>query len=220
MTSDTTNAIRNRKNNSFAMPAAVPARPPKPKMAARMAMMKNPIAQLSIEPPDSWMDPVSGAIAVPQSDEGGLALRLGDGLYHHQRGLLPQRQIVVRFIFGQRDGRLAEGGDQPKDAQVILRHRLQRAEPVQELGEMGDALGMRAAGGRGRIERAAALRARHAVGNQGKSAGNDGSIHVFFSSDETQRERSRRARAWIAQIPSTARNGMATSCRPKASGAT
>src|SRR4051812_16644956 len=116
MTSDTTNAIRNRKNNTFAMPAAVPARPVNPKMAARMATMKNPIAQLSIEPPDSWMDPLSGAIAVPQSGERGLALRLGDGLYHEGR-LVAQRQVVVRLILGERDGRFAEGRDEAKDAQ-------------------------------------------------------------------------------------------------------
>src|SRR5438270_6743649 len=97
---------------------------------------------------------------------------------------------------------------------------MKRAEPVQELGEMRDPLRMRAASGRGGIERAAALHARYAVGNQRKSAGNDRSIHVFFSSDETQAEGSQRAGAWIAQIPATARNRIATPCRPKASGGT
>src|ERR671934_1257061 len=56
MTSDTTNAIRKRKNRTFAIPAAVPARPVKPKIAARIATMKNPIAQLSIEPPTVALD--------------------------------------------------------------------------------------------------------------------------------------------------------------------
>src|SRR5919109_1682054 len=51
MTSDTMNAIRNRKNRTFAIPAAAPAMPVKPRIAAMIATMKNPIAQLSIEPP-------------------------------------------------------------------------------------------------------------------------------------------------------------------------
>src|SRR5205814_3092549 len=54
MTSDTMNAIRNRKNRTFAIPAAAPARPVKPKIAAMIATMKNPIAQLSMTASNGW----------------------------------------------------------------------------------------------------------------------------------------------------------------------
>src|ERR687888_2496311 len=56
MTSDTTNAIRNSQNRTCAIPAAAPAIPVKPKIAAMIATMKNPIAQLSIEPPTVALD--------------------------------------------------------------------------------------------------------------------------------------------------------------------
>src|SRR5215210_361795 len=48
MTSDTTKAMRNRKNRILAIPAAPEAMPPNPKTAAMMATMKKPIAQLSM----------------------------------------------------------------------------------------------------------------------------------------------------------------------------
>src|SRR5687768_14474304 len=48
MIRDTTNAMTNRKNNTFAMPAAPEAMPPNPKTAAMIATMKKPIAQLSM----------------------------------------------------------------------------------------------------------------------------------------------------------------------------
>src|SRR2546421_9177845 len=56
MTRDTTNAIRNSQNRTFAIPAAAPAMPVKPKIAAMIATMKNPIAQLSIKPPTVGLD--------------------------------------------------------------------------------------------------------------------------------------------------------------------
>src|ERR671937_596402 len=56
MTSDTTNAIRNSQNRTCAIPAAAPAMPVKPRIAAMIATMKNPIAQLSIEPPTVALD--------------------------------------------------------------------------------------------------------------------------------------------------------------------
>jgi hypothetical protein len=48
MTNETMNAIRKRKKSTLAIPAAAPARPEKPRNAATIATIKNPIAQLSI----------------------------------------------------------------------------------------------------------------------------------------------------------------------------
>ena len=48
MMSDTTNRIRNTKNRIFAIPTAVPAIPPKPRMAAMMAITRKVMAQLII----------------------------------------------------------------------------------------------------------------------------------------------------------------------------
>jgi hypothetical protein len=43
----TRNSTRKMKNRTFAIPAAATAIPPKPKIAAMIAIMKNPIAQRS-----------------------------------------------------------------------------------------------------------------------------------------------------------------------------
>src|SRR5438874_2782376 len=116
MTSDTTNAIRNRKNSTLAIPAAVPARPVKPKMAARMATMKNPIAQLSIKPPDSWIG--NRPVQSPCLRKRGLALRLGDRLDGFQLLLDEHLQLIVGFLgrfFRMRQRRLAVRRHQSED---------------------------------------------------------------------------------------------------------
>src|SRR3982751_7123174 len=89
------NAIRNRKNSTFAIPAAVPARPVKPKIAARMATMKNPIAQLSIEPPDSWTHDCP--VQSPCRDLGQRSLALRRGSFHYNGSYLLGREERVLF---------------------------------------------------------------------------------------------------------------------------
>src|SRR5205085_7113950 len=178
MTSDTMNAIRNRKNNTFAIPAAVPARPVKPKIAARMATMKKPIAQLSIEPPDSWTD--HHPVQSPCRDLGkrGLVLRCRRFRYNGGRELVRRDHAIVLAVFiGQRDRGLRIRRHEAEDAQVILRQRLQRPEPGEELEEMRHPVGMRAR--RRRIENASRLHARYAVRNQREGTSDDRSVHFF-----------------------------------------
>src|SRR4051794_21853043 len=131
MTSDTMNAIRNRKKSTFAIPAAVPARPVKPKIAARMATMKNPIAQLSILPPDSWTGPC--LVQTACRDLRQRRFRRGRRRLHYNRSNFLRREgdvlVDVRVFIGELDRRLRIRRHEAEDAQVVFRQRLQRPEP-------------------------------------------------------------------------------------------
>src|SRR5438067_6301817 len=130
MTSDTTNAIRNSQNRTFAIPAAAPAMPVKPRIAATMATMKNPIAQLSIEPPTVRRTTVDLANSVPMlrcrdrlgEQVLGLALRL---CRFRVAAVVLDRRAVERAV----EGRLGVRRHQAKGAQVVLGHFAQRPEP-------------------------------------------------------------------------------------------
>src|SRR5438105_8967971 len=185
MTSDTTNAIRNSQNRTFAIPAAAPAMPVKPRIAATMATMKNPIAQLSIEPPTVEWTTLELANSVPMlrcrdrlgEQILGLALRL---CRFRVAAIVLGRRAVERGIERPVEGRLAVWRHQAEGAQVVLGHFAQRPEPFEKAGEMGDSLRVRAKARRCRIEEAAALHARHALGDERECAGYVADVHLLF----------------------------------------
>src|SRR5581483_3968631 len=169
MTSDTMNAIRNRKNSTLAIPAAAPATPVKPKIAAMIATMKKPIAQLSMTASNGWIATTGGvqsacrAWARQPSVEGVLQRRRGRrrggrrrrGRCHRRdrRGLLGRtgrsgrgggRASVIRSSFQLFvDRRLGIRRQQGEGVQVVFGHFAHRPEPNERWGHLRPALGTR-----------------------------------------------------------------------------
>src|SRR6266404_938281 len=214
MTRDTTNAIRNNQNSTCAIPAAVPAMPVKPKIAAMIATMKKPIAQPSIEASNGWIGQPSavqtacrccGAATCFLSTTRRL---LREQILRRRRGLWHRRFRVAVFFLRVPlvrigvpvEGRLAVRRHQAEEAQVVLGDFAQRPEPFQEAREMRHALGMRANARRHRIEETAALHARNAFWHERQRAG-DANVHdsspLLFTAEA---ERSERPTGWLAQI--------------------
>src|SRR5438067_1399592 len=178
MTSDTMNAIRKRKNKTFAIPAAAPARPVKPKIAAMIATMKNPIAQLSM---------TASTVEWDDRESCNSRAETGRGTPSEKRVLRRQRRRDRRFRawgvalllhHGRIEGRLAVGREEPKLALIIPRDFPQRPKPIEETREVRHPLGVRANAGCGGIELRSGLHARHAVRDQRQSAGNERSVHL------------------------------------------
>src|SRR3954463_152209 len=179
MTRDTMNAIRNRKNRTFAIPAAAPARPVKPKTAAMIATMKNPIAQLSM---------TASTVEWDNREPGNPRAGTGSGPPSEKRVLRRQRRRRGRFCanrvallihyHGRIERRLAVGREEAEFALVFPRDFAQRPKPIEEPREVRHPLGVRANAGRDGIEERSGLRARHAVRDQRQSAGYERSVHL------------------------------------------
>src|SRR6185503_2741764 len=118
--------MRNRKNSTFAMPAAVPAMPVKPKIAASTATMKKPIAQLSMTTSDGWWYCRRRASRVPRSglrrrgrqrgfgEQAARGLQLRPEVVLGLEGFLAVERVLV-LAGGCRGDRLAVGVEQSED---------------------------------------------------------------------------------------------------------
>src|SRR5919197_6483936 len=212
MTSDTTNAIRNSQNRTCAIPAAAPAMPVKPKIAAMIATMKNPIAQLSIEPPTVALDnrgscKQRAVLRCRELGEQILRLALGHGGFRIA-AVLVRRLPVERGV----ERGLAVRGHQAEGLQVFLGDFAQRPEPFKEAREMRHPLRMGANARRGGIEETAALHASYALGHERERADYFADVHVFSSPVTAEGERSERAAAWLAQSTAFCARRSATCC--------
>src|SRR5437660_7000196 len=148
MTSDTTNAIRNSQNRTFAIPAAAPAMPVKPRIAATMATMKNPIAQLSIEPPTVGWTTLELANSVPmlrcRDRLGEQILGLALGLCRFRvAAVVLGRRAVERGVERPVVGRLAFRGNQAKGARAAFGPSRRRPEPSRKRGRVATRFGFR-----------------------------------------------------------------------------
>src|SRR2546423_3118339 len=178
MTSDTMNAIRKRKNRTFAIPAAAPARPVKPKIAAMIATMKNPIAQLSMTASKVEWDDWEACNSRAETGRGTTSEKRVLGRQCRRRRRFCAWRVALLIHHGRIERRLAVGREEAKLALVLPRDFAQRPKPIEEAREVRHPLGMRAKAGRDGIEVRSGLHARHAVRDQRQSTGNERSVHL------------------------------------------